>query len=771
MKRTPIITFKTASAFGLLACALTVFAQNGAAQHARLSATAQAFAEYLNAQPQSKTGVLPDSIITAYRLKARQGRYWIDALVELDKNTDAEALRQSGARVRTVAGDVASVFAPVDRFGEVVRTPGLRFFQWADLGEPALQEARGPEGANVEPVYLGEGFERAYRGKGVIVGVIDQGFDFTHPTFYDESETELRISRCWDQLDSDSAASPQGYGYGREIVGQAALEEARHDVWAVHKSHGTHVAGIAAGSGAGTGGACRGVAPESELVLVNSNYSDAQVVDAVNYIIEYAEAQDKPAVINMSFGWWFKPLDGNNLLDKALDELQGAGNIIIAGMGNEGRRPNYVFAPVRGVEDTASTFFINRYYGNPNLMGRGFTIGEINIRPDSGASLALEFALLAADGAVLEDAGFFAFEELPQRIDLRLEQPNTLYRIFMDDVYQTNDHYPVKKRVRLTFAIEEGESAHPAAAGLRVRAVSDGNWIRMYAPFDELTNAHPASGAQLHGCLPGKRETNGRSPGASARQVLGVGSYNTKTEAENLNGGMAALDDNGALFNLSEFSSRGPTYDGRVKPAVVAPGSHVVSALSSSNSRFTDLESDSTTVIYEVLRNGTNYHYGANYGTSMATPMVAGAVALMLEIDPELTISELRDILQTTSRRDGFTGQIPDSGSNDWGHGKLDVDAALRYMLSSTSVGEVSGEADGFAAYPVPAAERLWLNWPEDAQKAPVSVALNDLRGATVLQTNVRTDALDLGGIAPGVYVLRAESGGNAWTRKVIVAR
>jgi Subtilisin-like serine proteases len=105
------------------------------------------------------------------------------------------------------------------------------------------------------------------------------------------------------------------------------------------------------------------------------------------------------------------------------------------------------------------------------------------------------------------------------------------------------------------------------------------------------------------------------------------------------------------LGKIAFFSSRGPTRDGRLKPEVVAPG-------------------------YFVL--------GPEAGTSMASPVVAGLVALILEANPNLDVSGVRSILSSQALSDGFTGSLP---NNIYGYGKA--------FLSPFSFGSASGGGGG----------------------------------------------------------------------------
>ncbi len=135
-----------------------------------------------------------------------------------------------------------------------------------------------------------------------------------------------------------------------------------------------------------------------------------------------------------------------------------------------------------------------------------------------------------------------------------------------------------------------------------------------------------------------------------------------------------AVDSNG---QIASFSSPGPTYDGRIKPEVCALG--VDNWLADSSE-------------------GRDDSYDTGSGTSFATPLVAGVVALILEIHRDWTPTQVRSaLLQTASR-----AQNPD---NDYGWGIVDAATAakiesalpklLSYSMDDDRVGQSSGNGNG----------------------------------------------------------------------------
>lgn len=118
---------------------------------------------------------------------------------------------------------------------------------------------------------------------------------------------------------------------------------------------------------------------------------------------------------------------------------------------------------------------------------------------------------------------------------------------------------------------------------------------------------------------------------------------------------------------LTDYSARGPSVWGGVKPEISAPGWAVRSAYGTGDSDY--LES---------------------YGTSMATPHVAGAIALVLSSQPKYTATDVKRVLFRTAKTRSLVptndtcGNTLDSEwpNNMWGYGHLDVYAAFINLYS-----------------------------------------------------------------------------------------
>ena len=148
-----------------------------------------------------------------------------------------------------------------------------------------------------------------------------------------DAAQQVRILKVWDQ--NAITAPNSSYGYGTCYDTPEQIAAARHDN--AMTTHGTHVAGIAAGS-ADT--PYKGMAPESELLLVSTNRSEQGIVDAVDYLLRCAQAADRPLVINVSLGTMMGFKDGTGTMARMVDALlkDRKGCLMAVAVGNEGHR-------------------------------------------------------------------------------------------------------------------------------------------------------------------------------------------------------------------------------------------------------------------------------------------------------------------------------------------------------------------------------------------------------------------------------------------------
>ena len=268
-------------------------------------------------------------------------------------NGSLEALRNEGIRVDELAAGYAVLVVPESRIDQVsameqivyIEKPKRLFFA-SNMARAAscLSTIQTSSGSGTGGVGAGagviSGLESGLTGRGVLVAVIDSGIDYFHSDFRNPDGT-TRIGLLADQ-DRDRI-------YTREEINAALETGSRSSALELVPStdpsgHGTAVAAIAAGNGREGNGVYRGVAYESELMVVklgtpltDSFPRTTQLMKALDLVVRRARDMNRPLAVNISFENTYGSHDGTSLLETFINDMSNIGrNVIVAGTGNEG---------------------------------------------------------------------------------------------------------------------------------------------------------------------------------------------------------------------------------------------------------------------------------------------------------------------------------------------------------------------------------------------------------------------------------------------------
>jgi hypothetical protein len=731
--------------------------------------------------PDRVAAALPGPLAPA--LDRSDGIVRVRTLVRLGPGGEA-ALGRAGALIGARAGDIVTARIPIDALTSLLADPSVQAMEAATALRPlTLSPARpagsDPTAAGTAPrpsagVVLNDsanfdtGFDELRRragerweglaGQGVIVGVYDSGLDLTHEDFL-RPDGGTRVLFAWDQTGDGAGPGPIGgqlFDYGVECTAEGIDGESCPMVDRI--GHGTHVTGTAAGDGSATGqgqDAWRfpGGAPAADLVVVKGGdalYTSDRLVDGVAYMFARAEALGRPAVVNISLSSQFGPHDGTTLLEQALDALSGPGRIIVTGSGNAGDHRNTVpIAPngpyhaqgSQGAGDHAVR--IRDYTPAPGAVN---DVLLVELWYDGADSLAItvrtprgdEVTVATGDSATLSTPGGTV----------------TLMNAVDGASPLNGDHGA------LIGILDEDEGLPP----------DTGRWAIEVAPV--AINAGGDYHLWLTGAvfdaaiLPGlDGGTNNRylvGVPATADRVLSAGAHVTRHWWLGLGETPSAFPFKEPLGAIAYFSSPGPRRDGVLKPDLTAPGKVLMSSLSSDatlwDGRDWLIEADSV-------------HVGL-LGTSMAAPQLAAAVAVLLQLEPELTPEEARDLLRLSARADAaIPGDLPHP---IWGAGKLDAAGAARRLRPQGLAG--SGEAVSLSSNPI-RGDVVVISYAEPPRSMAVyTVIAERVRSFTDAEIGPLTTVwpldTDAGGeVANGVYVLVVELEGERVVRKLMVAR
>ena len=565
----------------------------------------------------------------------------------------------------------------------------------------------------IDQIHAGMHLPQGYDGSGVVVGIIDIGLEYCHPTFYDVTGTTLRVKRVWNQKDSTGTA-PSGYSYGSEYTTEAQMAAAKTDD--TIQSHGTHVASITAGCGApyGHGAVYRGIAPGADIVLVPvpAALRASNIIDGINYIYSYAQSVNKSCVINMSFGTILGPHDGTGYSDRLVRsfvEQHPDSLVVVSSAGNKGSDPVHLekqFSPV----DTILTTQLE----NDILEEDG---GVVSVWGDENFTLALTL-LNTTTGEQVDFTGFFSTDtDTLIVVNLLTSDNDTVACEFGITPRDSVNH-----RVNADFTISSIPSQHQVILTLRCDTTAT-----IHAWCDRLLFR---SSALVEGTVDGDSLYSIEGFVANTDAVISVGAYNTRLSYNTYTGGFHTGMASDKLGDVSTFSSLGPTIDGRVKPDITAPGSVIASA----SNRYDHY--DGSGFLYDTIQwNGQQEEYCTKYGTSMSAPMVTGIVALWMQHNPSLGVDSVRAILHRTAHNDRFTGNCVTEPNNTWGHGKvnafggLPADTAL-WLLNAFEAEDGSGCVEGGGVVvtgmhtltAVPATNFVFLAWEDGSTDNPRTV-------------------------------------------------
>ena len=657
------------------------------------------------------------------------GKQYLSVVALVSNRFEISLLESFGLIVGTVRGNVLTLKVPIEMMDSMDSLPGIDYLELATKVSPNLE--RAVRDSRVDSVHQGVDLPTAFTGKDVLIGITDWGFDYTHPMFYDTTLVENRILAAWDQYKTIGPA-PDGFTYGTEYDTPEELLDAKSDTANIYSyaTHGSHVAGIAAGSGAGT--KYRGVAFDAQYLFATFLVDEGAVLDAFEWMYQKSLKEDKRLAINMSWGlYYFGTLDGNSLVSKAIDEYSALGVVFVTSGGNNGDANFHIKHDFNN--DTLRSR-INFVPNNavPNQDGQSITVwGEAGKEFGIGfevldgvnqmrGSTNMYFAPTSIVETLVIDSDTFHFDLTLETAHPLNGRPHARLRI---------DYPPSGNKIVLKSTAESG-SVHYWNVLETTTGVGNTGW-----DFTSLGAGYTA----------GDRKYGIGEP-ACTKSAISVGSH------------QAGIWNNNEFipFNLSGFSSQGPTLDERRKPDLTAPGSGVISSISS----YTD---GGYTPVSLVEFNDREYGFIGFSGTSMASPMVAGIAALMLEANPDMTTEMVKDVLMETTRQDQYTGNVADTGSNLWGYGKVHAFQAIKRSLELLDIDELPTEPSQTLIYPNPATDIVRFRKEVD------EVWIYNLEGKRIKPKIEVPNELSVSDLASGAYLLVIKTKERNYIERLII--
>jgi minor extracellular serine protease Vpr len=660
------------------------------------------------------------------------GEYCLSLIAKVEKGYSPRDLTGIGYP-GSQAGSIATIKIPLARISANLTIPHVSYLEISGKIHPDLHKLTVD--IRADSVWSGYGLPQGYTGKGVLIGISDWGFDYGHPMFKDTSLTNTRIRAAWDQF-KIAGTPPAGMLYGAEYDTPQALAAALSDTAGTYydfATHGNHVAGIAGGSGAGT--VYRGVAFESELLFASLQLDAGSAIDAFNWMKAKADAEGKRLVSNMSWGLYhIGTLDGTSLLGQAIDHLSSQGVVFVTSAGNNGNVDFHLKKDF--LNDTLrSRISFYGYSLHPSMWGQSITMWGEYAKP-FGARLEV----FNAAGTLLDTTPFFSTHLHPGSHDsfMVAGTDTILFHFIIDDTHPLNQRPHIRLRVKNT------------NTSLRVVLCSAAPTGRVhYWNVVELSNGVGNWGQPFYAFGQGGMD-------GDANYGLGEPACNEGVITVAAHAPDVVLTNCTVIYgSKAGFSSFGPTYDERVKPDLSAPGVNVISSINS----YTTAQYSTTAQIQHL---GKTYHFAPFSGTSMSSPAVAGAVALLLEAKPYLSANQVKEILKTSARQDPKTGTLNWPGSTAWGMGKLTANHAIQLALNPVSPKTPIGTTD-ITVFPNPTPDHILVDLPAETHEEINYTIYNAWGHQVSIGVLPLSRSISLSHLESGIYILRL-SAANQYT-------
>lgn len=719
-----------------------------------------------------KTAALPDRMLAIAQLA--------DGITESD-------LKAQGVSIVRTMGKFVIIATTLD---DAERVASLSLFKSLEFERKIQQKmCYAREATHVNDLHKGVGLTQAYTGKGVVCGIVDNGFDLNHVNFLD-ADGNPRVKYFETVGTNSNATSLDDYFVFKTYNTPELIKKFTTDNSSSY--HGTHTMGIMAGGYRGNAKVATiaekdgqyvtsvnenasnpyyGMAYDADIIAgASTNMSNLEIAQAVYDLAMYQEYSKQPVVINLSLGSNSGPHDGTSSECQLYDMLaKQCGAKIVIASGNEGDS-KLALSKNLADKDTVMQSFLKgvdiqdaqngNYYirlGGVDIYSsddRPFKEVDIIIFNTSRQRVTKIIKLTPSDdnkntakyycsagytdyvGGVKDDTFgkyFEGYAGLGWSVDANSNRAYAMIDIaaINNEANNKNNQYVIGFRV----IGEKGQTFHAYAYGDGIYGI-DNYGINGYED------------GSYNGTV---------SDMATGHNTLCVGSYTEINGWPQLDGytyGQFNDDSTPVLASgkVSSFTSYGTLADGRNLPHVLGPGAYVISSMNRyylENAGYSGQED----LLSAVALNDNRDPYGWSAGTSMACPAVTGIIALWLEADPTLTMDDIKDIIATTSHK---TDDMVIDDPIQLGHGLIDAYAGLKEVLrrmDPAGIRDISFDNSRLVTKACGNRRVKVFVAGEDA----LDIEVFDMAGNRIMKSYADGDeaTIDLSGKAKGTYVIR----------------
>ncbi|MCD7904403.1 MAG: S8 family serine peptidase [Clostridiales bacterium] len=534
---------------------------------------------------------------------------YIDVIVKYN-GSFSELLNRFSARGEDLSLGFGIIVIPYGRIADLARDEQVEYLELPRNLELMLSSAS--EGSCIEEV---RGEDLNLTGRGVILGIIDSGFDFSHGDFLND-EGKTRFLYIWDLSSGEavSGALYRGKVYDSEDINRYLKTGEGEPKPYDPLGHGTAIAGAMGGNGRESGGRYSGAAPEGSFIGVklksNKPVVTVDIMRGLKFIAEKAAEMNMPTVINISYGTNNGSHRGSSLFEQYIDRISETGRLVItAAAGNEGSSGHHFRGRVKTGEASEVKF---------NLASE---LGFVYLSLWKDFADKVSFELVLPNGS---STGVIGYEQ-------------TVFKQVIEGVNVSIDigrPSPYSCRQEVFFFAGDFVNTLPSGEWtlkLYGNDVVDGDYD-IWLPVSELAGSDTffiGSDGDFTITLP-----------ATAERALSVGGYNSETG------------------EIADLSGAGYNTDDVVKPDIAAPAAGIIAPRAGGG-------------------------YDSFTGTSIASPIAAGAAALMMEwgIIRENDVFMYGQRLKAFFRLGALRAENRAYPNPKWGYGRLCLKNSIENAL------------------------------------------------------------------------------------------
>lgn len=677
--------------FFLSAMVLSVWIAAIAGINEKLSASTQLFIAERNGEIsldvqlpgpklQSRAPLLRTQPVERYIARSERvnGVEMVPAFIHINPRF-ATKLESFGVVIQEGFNEFVTALIPVDKIERIAEIAEVQEINVASVVKKFTDKARYYTNTDDVLSYSSSavqaGLPQAFKGAGVVVGVIDGGIDFQHNMFKDANGA-YRIKKAYIATSSSTLTE---YSPSTSLTTDDSSE-----------SHGTHTSSTAAGSEITVNGVTYGgMAPEADLVLVGlGNYMyNTNIANAIKKICDYADSQNEPAVISISLGTHFGPHDGTGELASACAQYAGnhPNHIIVNAAGNEAGG-SYGKQYSGGEASSSNPFttvlngcyYVNNGYGS-TYLNRQYEGSEVFYARTANKAIACKLHVVntSTRSVVWTSSAITGNTSSVSGITTYFNRSPSI-------VFARDNRYSGKYYLQLSFnSMQKTSSYNSSNYALAISiyptsgsCVIDGWDVSGYNAFGTMSGSvgDYTFVAGSDNCSIGDE--------AAVNDLISVGAYASKTSVRDYNGANHSLSyyTLGKIAYFSSYQAPGYGPTGEHKPDICAPGATIVAGINHfDNTSMNDGWADYG--YYLVYKNGAS-SLGSMDGTSMSTPCVAGIIALYLQaaksVGKSLNTAGIRDVFANSAIHDNNTTNVAFGP-----YGKIDALAGIHYILDS----------------------------------------------------------------------------------------